>query len=362
MSGKHLEIHLPVYNEETRLPKMLDCLARQTRTDFTVVIHDNGSTDKTSVICERAAENDSRFRINRIPVNTGTLAQGMRMRFGCSADFVSPRSANDRIADNYVDATLSLLEQDDSIALAYSHGYLIDEDGEIVGTPRDEDRIDTRGLDTPLQRGIHVMQRYGFSFPLWGVYRRRVLETTRMPRFSYGNDHVEVCEIALYGHVVSTSERLDFRQITSNEMNFFPDGVMSWSRQYSEEISRGVAEISLYGPFAIHLPFTNMIWGHIDMFSVARIDEQTKIALSREAVSIFCARFGQYLKYEVDAFLAMVNRDLTKFLSELRTMPNEARFLRLGKLKVELNKLNIIPFVPKNEIAAIEAALIQHLG
>jgi glycosyltransferase involved in cell wall biosynthesis len=359
MKPPKLEIHLPVFNEANHLPGLLDCLYRQTFEDFSVIIHDNGSTDATQDICVEATKSDTRFSYNRFPSNLGSIAQGYRFRYGCRSEYVACRSGNDLIADDYYEKTLALLEGDESIVLAYSYGTLIDEAGNLFATPRDEDRIDTRGMNGPVDRASEVIRRYGYSFPLWGVYRRSAYDRTRSPQHCYGYDHVQVCEMALFGHVVSTAERLDFRRISENEINFFPEGVASWARQCSEENVRGVSPDSPYYSIALHLPFTNMIWGHIETFSVAPIDDSIKPALAISAVRIISERFGGYLKHEVDLFLSTIQRELPLLRNWLSRLPFDQRVIRLKKLRTEIDKLRLIPLAPQDTLNLLDYQLIS---
>lgn len=358
MTSPRLEIHLPVFNEAAHLPDLLNCLYRQTFEDFSVVIHDNGSTDATPDICLAATKADTRFSVNRFPANSGPMAQGYRFRYGGKAEYLACRSGNDLIADDYYEKTLALLEGDESIVLAYSYGTLIDDNGALFATPRDEDRIDTRGMKGPVERASAVIRRYGYSFPLWGVYRRSALDRTRSPQFSYGYDHVQACEMALFGHVVSTRERLDFRRVTRNEINFFPEGVASWSRQYSEEYARGVAPDSPYSSIALHLPFTNMIWGHIETFSVAPVDDGIKPALAASAVEIISERFGAYLGHEIEFFLSTLQRELPLLRDWLPRLSRDQRVIRLKKLRAELDKLRLVPMAPQDVLNALDHQLV----
>ncbi len=57
-----LSVVMPIYNAEKFLNKCLDSIAGQTYKDFEVVLIDDGSTDSSSVICQKYADSDSRFR------------------------------------------------------------------------------------------------------------------------------------------------------------------------------------------------------------------------------------------------------------------------------------------------------------
>lgn len=64
MMGEPLvSIIVPVYNAEEYLKATLDCLCAQTLEPIEVILIDDGSTDSSGEICDRAAAEDRRFRV-----------------------------------------------------------------------------------------------------------------------------------------------------------------------------------------------------------------------------------------------------------------------------------------------------------
>ena len=58
-----ISIIIPVYNTENYLHCCIDSILAQTYTDFELLLIDDGSTDKSSKICDEYAEKDSRIRV-----------------------------------------------------------------------------------------------------------------------------------------------------------------------------------------------------------------------------------------------------------------------------------------------------------
>ena len=58
-----VSIIVPVYKAENYLPKCLDSIRNQTFTDWECILVDDGSPDKSGMICEEYAEEDPRFRV-----------------------------------------------------------------------------------------------------------------------------------------------------------------------------------------------------------------------------------------------------------------------------------------------------------
>lgn len=61
MPSPLVSIIVPVYNAEPYLRRCLDSIKAQSFTDFEAILVDDGSTDKSGVICDEYAEKDCRF-------------------------------------------------------------------------------------------------------------------------------------------------------------------------------------------------------------------------------------------------------------------------------------------------------------
>ena len=338
-----LEINIPCYNEEATLPSLIAALRQQTFSDFSVIFHDNGSTDGTADICRDAVATDPRFTLNQIPLNTNAFQQAKRFRFGCKAEYVAFRSANDLLANTYFEEALNILQSNEAVGLVYNHGLIVDDDGNVIDEAPLDFAFDTRGLGR-LDGAIQVMSRYTYSFALWGVYRRSVLEKCSSHSFPYGGDHIWVCEMALYGDIANSPGRLDLRREDTQPQKL-ASGIPTDSTYYaitqSEEMLRGVPENSFFESQVHRLPFTNMLWGHLEMFSLALIPEVEKVMLCKAAGEIFDARFGMFIDREIAGFIQRQSAVLEIQEKEPREFPRESMLFWVGKVRREIDKIRL---------------------
>lgn len=63
MSFPKISVIVPVYNVEQYLPRCIDSILSQTFTDFELLLIDDGSTDKSGMICDEYAKKDNRIRV-----------------------------------------------------------------------------------------------------------------------------------------------------------------------------------------------------------------------------------------------------------------------------------------------------------
>jgi hypothetical protein len=298
-----LQIHMPAYNEERHIAETLDSICRQTFRDWRLTIHDNASTDRTVAICNAIARKDGRVKVDAGRRNVGAVMQALRAHCHYDADYVSFRSANDVLRQDYYAATMDLIQSDPSIGLAYSHGWDCSHDAHWQQVPApDEYRIDTRGMSM-MSGCAEVMGRYTAPFSLWGVYRRETLELCRHGQYGYGSDHVLVAEMALYGAVAPTAERLDIRRRAAATDTEVAKGN---SLALLEEHARGIPSSSVFYGVRHFFPFTDMAHAHLEMIRLAHIPCESKPLLMRCAVDTFRVRFGDMIRDEADRLATLL--------------------------------------------------------
>ena len=62
-TSPQISVIIPVYNIETYLPRCLNSILSQTFSDFEVLLIDDGSTDKSGIVCDEYALKDKRIRV-----------------------------------------------------------------------------------------------------------------------------------------------------------------------------------------------------------------------------------------------------------------------------------------------------------
>lgn len=137
MSTPIFSIIIPVYNAEEGLRVCLDSIKSQTFSEFEVILVNDGSTDKSPLICDEYSINDSRFKTIHIS-NSGVSharnlgienARGQYVTFVDSDDYIEPNTLS-----NYLEA----FKENDKID-AVKCGYY----REITGSPKDVISIPT---------------------------------------------------------------------------------------------------------------------------------------------------------------------------------------------------------------------------
>lgn len=63
MNSLLISIIIPIYNVERYLPKCLNSVICQTYSNLDIVLVDDGSSDKSGIICDEYAQKDSRIQV-----------------------------------------------------------------------------------------------------------------------------------------------------------------------------------------------------------------------------------------------------------------------------------------------------------
>lgn len=112
-----ISVIVPVYNVEPYIGKCLDSILAQTFTDLEVVCVDDGSTDRSGMICDEYAEKDGRILVihqeNR--GNTGARKTGLR---AASGDFVAWVDSDDWIEPDYISQLVEAQARSDADMVA----------------------------------------------------------------------------------------------------------------------------------------------------------------------------------------------------------------------------------------------------
>ena len=130
MSNPKISIIVPVYQVERYLKKCVSSVQNQTYTNIQIILVDDGSTDKSPIICDKLAEEDKRIVV--IHKKNGGLSDarnaGLKVALGQYIGFVD---SDDYIAPRMYEILLKRLEEDQS-DIAICDYVRVDERGSQV--------------------------------------------------------------------------------------------------------------------------------------------------------------------------------------------------------------------------------------
>lgn len=118
----NISIIMPVYNVEDYLSDCLESIDRQTYRDFELIIIDDGSTDKSGMICDLFCEKHPYSRV--VHSINGGVSRARNIGLDCAnGKYIVYVDSDDILAECYLEALLSLMKDsnDEMALIAYEN-------------------------------------------------------------------------------------------------------------------------------------------------------------------------------------------------------------------------------------------------
>jgi hypothetical protein len=193
-----VSICMPVYNGENFVADAIASILAQTFRDFELIVTDNASTDRTEAIIRDFARRDRRVRYIRNPTNFGA-AENYNLGYRLSRGrYVKWAAHDDLLSEDFLERTVSILERDPKVSIAFGRVQFIDE----AGRPRASKRRTMPEIleDGTVARFRRAIREVNDCYPIFGLYRRDQLARSSLHRKSYyGSDRALLAEMLIFG-------------------------------------------------------------------------------------------------------------------------------------------------------------------
>lgn len=123
-----VSVIIPCYNYGDRIGRAIESVKNQSYTNWEIIIVDDGSSDGSDKVIERLIQGDERIRLIR-QENRGVAFARNRGVFASRGEYICCLDADDAIEPLFLEACVTALEEDQSIAIAYCGLRWIKPDG-----------------------------------------------------------------------------------------------------------------------------------------------------------------------------------------------------------------------------------------
>lgn len=202
---------MPLYNAERYVREALDALLAQDYPNFELIISDNASTDTTERICREYAARDRRVRYHRAESNLGAVWNFRRVFELSRGEYFMWAAFDDLRAPQYLSRCVAALEAQPEAVMCCTGIQIIDEDGRAVEEV--DFPLGIRMAGREVWPRVRAVARSLYWYDFYGLMRRRVLSTTRLPQPCWGFDVVLMMEMCLRGEVLLVPEKLFFYRV-----------------------------------------------------------------------------------------------------------------------------------------------------
>lgn len=217
-----VSIGLPVYNGENYVSFAIECVLRQTYSDWELVISDNGSTDRTAEICSAYAQHDARIRFFRVEENQGAAWNFNRVFELASGEYFRWLSHDDYMLPELLQVCVPVMDASPEIAVCATATGALDPEGFRImdasgdsdlacqGLNQEQERLRKQLSQSPLPskrfRGILLYSRR--CNEIYGLVRREMMAQTQLHPVYCGGEKVLLAEFALRGIVHEVPDML----------------------------------------------------------------------------------------------------------------------------------------------------------
>lgn len=231
MSGPRVVLGLPAFNRPDTLARTLESLYSQTRSDFALVVVDDGRSDDTRAIVESFAREYPHIHYEANPTRLGMVGNWRRVferarALYPEAPYFAWVSDHDLWHARWLDELVTVLEMRPEVVLVYpEHIRMLPERSEIART-----EFETFGVTSRAARIRSSARRMLAGNMIYGLMRADALEAAGVFRAVITPDRQVLLALSLFGQVRQVPEVLWYREILRvfdierQRAVFFPDG------------------------------------------------------------------------------------------------------------------------------------------
>ena len=262
---------MPVFNEEEYLQKAIYSVLNQSYPSFKLLISDNFSTDRSSVIIDEAARQDSRIRVFSPPRHMSGGEHGDYMLTQVlpsepSAKYTILIGGHDIWDQNLLKVLFDRAEAEADSAVVYTDSWCIDKADNILH--RYQGIFQTKEVAKPLIP-LQVLLSLSHNVIVFGLWRESIRKIIKVRHYCSSCDHLLIAEYALHGSIlyqpgsaVYLREVKDAGDWSAYAKKHIPDNI----RQYpildflnQLEWCDSLVEKAVVGSFYAQEPLKNML-------------------------------------------------------------------------------------------------------
>ncbi len=172
VSGKMISIIIPVYNAEKYLDRCIESILNQTITDLEVILVDDGSNDRSGMICDKYEKKDSRVRVIH-QANKGVSAARNKGLSVITGEYVGFVDSDDFLDKDMYSLLLQNLIKYEADICACNARTLYDTGKEVIAD--NSGRIDILEKEVAVETIVKKMDN-----ALWNkLFKRKILSEIR---------------------------------------------------------------------------------------------------------------------------------------------------------------------------------------
>ena len=182
-----ISIIIPVYNSFQYLSRCIECVFRQTYTDWELILVDDGSTDGSGEICDKVAESSSQIHVIHQHNQGASVARKVGIEHS-SGEYLTFVDSDDIVEEDYLERLFNAMTQYgvkiaacDQIKHQEGTELIVDKSWEMI-------LLDDKALHNRF-----------FKYQFWGfggkIYHKSVFEGIYFPKYTINEDYVVMVQL-----------------------------------------------------------------------------------------------------------------------------------------------------------------------
>ena len=315
MKSNKVSIIIPIYNVEKYIEKCLNTIINQTYKNIEIILIDDGSTDKSSNICDKYSKIDERIKVIHKQNEGVSIARndGIELSTGKYIVFIDP---DDYVSKNHIETLYSCININ-NVDLVISNAIDVTEDGRELEVAQKTDMYMDR--EQCLEA---LLSGESFAHVCWGnIYKRELLKDCR------------------FNHKYRIAEDLDFlyRYISRiNSAYFLSKNTYYWLKRYgsatnSQYSEKWNDELEIWNSIIVktRMQDNNLYKKAIEGYIRTHLSQVKRFSLDKEPIKIFKRNIKIYKteifkddilnkKDKLKVFLFLKSYSLFKFMINLK--------------------------------------------
>ncbi len=201
-----VSVIIPVYNVGEYLQTCIDSVKRQTYKDLQIILVDDGSTDGSGLICDKAAKEDDRIRVIH-RTNGGLSAARNSGIEEAHGEYICFIDSDDWVDESFVERLYQLAEKDNADVAACGY-YRTGSEEEAADAVKDREWEKTVHY-TNIQAVRELIEEKNVKSVVWNkLFKRKLWLHTRFPEGRFHEDEFTTYRVLWEASGVVETDRI----------------------------------------------------------------------------------------------------------------------------------------------------------
>lgn len=244
MNSLKVSIGLPVYNGEKFIHKRIESILSQTLHNFELIISDNASTDKTSLICKEFASKDNRIRYFRHERNMGVFWNFNFVLEKAKNDYFIWAAVDDIWSKEFLGNLVPILQNFPNVVCSASkanihrtQAYDIKDNSidvffrKLIWKLRHSLKHSTiKTINGSYEHKVRTFLKKSSMQTMYGLFRTETLRRSMITQPFVGIDHAVLLNVLKYGDISVNEKKL----MSIYNVGISKKGIISLSEQLNQ--------------------------------------------------------------------------------------------------------------------------------